>query len=243
MPRIARIAEPELIYHVLNRGNCRQKIFNKAGDYHAFLEIISQDLQRFDVQLMCWCLMPNHWHLVVRPMRDKQMAKFMHWLTLTHVRRYYQHYGNDAGHLYQGRYKSFPVQDDSYFLTLCRYVEGNAFRSNMVKRAEDWQWSSLYHRVHRLSSPPMTQWPIDRPRRWLELVNEPVLAAEAELIRVSIERGRPLGPPDWVRQTARRLGLLNTLIARGRPRKSEGQISARTTRRRQLEAHRVSEQS
>src|SRR5439155_524443 len=131
------------------------------------------------------------------------------------------------GHLYQGRYKSFPVEDDHYFLVLCRYVEANARRAKLVDRAEKWRWCSLHQRIHRLRVPPLTDWPVDRPNGWIELVNEPLDEREARQVRSSIERDRPLGSSSWVMRVARRLGLEQTLRSRGRPRKTFDQLSPR----------------
>src|ERR1041384_2394181 len=121
MPRAPRNIEPDICYHILNRGNGRQHLFFKPQDYQAFLDILGEALKRYDVELLCWCLMPNHWHLVLRPRSKKALARFMLFLTVTHVRRHHKHHRADPGHLYQGRYKSFPVEEDDYFLALCRY--------------------------------------------------------------------------------------------------------------------------
>ena len=144
MPRPLRIIEANQIYHVLNRGNRRMTIFRKPQDYQAFLDCITEAMGRFRVDLLAWCIMPNHWHLVLRPRGDDQLQRFMSWLTVTHVRRHHERHGGGSGHLYQGRYKHFCVQQDDYFLTLCRYVEANPLRARLVERAERWPWSSLH---------------------------------------------------------------------------------------------------
>ena len=92
-----------------------------------------------------YCLMGNHWHLVVWPREECELPRFVGWLTLTHTQRWHAHRKSTrSGHLYQGRFKSFPVQDDDHFHTVSRYVERNALRANLVKRAEDWRWGSLH---------------------------------------------------------------------------------------------------
>ena len=97
------------------------------------------------MRVLSWCLMPNHWHLVLWPREDGQLSRFMLRLCTAHVRRHFAHYQTSCGgHLYQGRFKSFPVQDDFHFLTVCRYVEANALRANLVGRAQDWRWGSLW---------------------------------------------------------------------------------------------------
>ncbi len=99
--------------------------------------------ERAEVEVFGFCLMSNHWHMVVRPRRDQDLARYFSWLTNTHVKRYRAHYRRTSGHLYQGRYKSFVVQEDGHLLTLLRYVEANPLRAKMVERAQDWHWSSL----------------------------------------------------------------------------------------------------
>jgi putative transposase len=147
MPRKPRVVADGGIYHVINRGNGRQDIFHKDGDFRAFLKVLAEACERFpSVQVLCYCLMHNHWHLILRVKRGRELGRFMQWLGVTHVRRHHAHYHTEdagGGHLYQGRFKSFPTQDDVHYLTVCRYVESNAVRARIVRRAQDWPWSSL----------------------------------------------------------------------------------------------------
>jgi putative transposase len=217
---------------VLNRGNGRRRIFRKPGDYQAFLIVLAEALRRYRVDLLCWCLMGNHWHLVLRPRGENQLSRFMQWLTITHVRRHHGQHGQSSGHVYQGRFKSFPVEDDSHFLTLCRYVEANALRANLVERAQDWPWSSLHQRLYRTCEVPLVDWPVDRPDHWTTLVNTAMAEPELNQVRQSVQRERPLGRLAWVKKMARRLGLEQTLRDRGRPPKPLDQLSPRQRRRR-----------
>ncbi len=221
MPRTARAIEGGLIYHVLNRGNGRLRLFHKSGDYEAFERVLEEGLQRYPVEMLTYCLMPNHWHLVVRPRTDQALGRFMGWLGVTHVRRHHEHYhSRGGGHLYQGRFKSFPVAEDEYFLALCRYVEANALRARLVKSAEQWHWSGLWRRKHGAQGLALCPWPVDRPRNWTALVNSSIPDEQFERLRECVQRGRPLGPEEWVRETAARLGLDFTLRGPGRPRKT-----------------------
>jgi putative transposase len=176
--------------------------------------------------------MPNHWHLVLRPWTERALIDFMRWLSITHVRRHHGHYRGRSGHLYQGRYKSFPVQDDEYFLVLCWYVEANALRAGLVKRAELWRWSSLWQRLHDAEEPRLSDWPVDRPKDWLAIVNEAMEDDQVRQVHASIERDRPLGSQRWVERMAQRLGLGQSLRPRGRPRKPLDQLSPRQRQRR-----------
>ncbi len=226
MPRTARSTEAGMVYHVLNRGNGRMRIFHKAEDFDAFERVLAEGLERYPVELFTYCLMPNHWHLVVRPKTDLALGRWMGWVGVTHVRRYHEHYhSRGGGHLYQGRFKSFPVAEDDYFVALCRYVEANALRAGLVERAEEWRWCGLWRRARKNAKRkdaeielPLAAWPIGRSRNWVARVNRGLNDVQLEGIRTSVNRGRPFGAELWVRRTAKRLGLEFTLRGPGRPR-------------------------
>ena len=172
--------------------------------------------------LLAWCLMPNHWHLVVQAGKGTNLSTWMQRVTVTHTHRWHAHTQSAGeGPLYQGRFKSFPVRQDGHFLTLCRYVEANARRAKLVKRAEAWRWSSLWVRRNRQSALTrwLRPWPVDRPRNWLAAVNRPIEKEALQGVRQSLTRGVPMGDMPWNTRIARRLGLDITLRARGRPRK------------------------
>ena len=212
-----------MVFHCLNRGNDRRDIFDDAGDFAAFERVLQATLDASPMRLLAYCLMPNHWHLLLWPRKDGELAAFMQRLTTTHVRRWHRHRHSDGrGHLYQGTYKSFPVQDDGHFLNVARYVERNALRAGLVERAEQWQWCSLWRRER--GSPQerglLSEWPVQRPRDWLRWTNQPQTQKELEALRESLRRGRPFGDPAWQRVTASRLNLEATFRPRGRPRKN-----------------------
>ena len=220
MPRTARAAVGGIFYHVLNRGNGRMGIFRKPGDYRAFVQLLIDAKERAEVEVFGFCLMPNHWHLVLRPKRSGGLAAYLSWLSNTHVKRYRAHYRRTSGHLYQGRYKSFPVQEEDYFLQLMRYVEANPLRAKppLAERAQDWEWSSAGC-GEEVSGKLLDAWPMDRPQSWLSMVNRPLPEAEAARLQESLVRGRPFGDEQWTAAAAKRLGLQYTLNRRGRPRK------------------------
>jgi putative transposase len=209
------------VYHVLNRGNARLAIFEDADDYDAFERILQEGVERYQPRLLAWCLMPNHWHLVVWPEEDGLLSRFVGWVTLTHTQRWHAHrHSAGSGHVYQGRFKSFPVQEDDHFYALCRYVERNALRANLVQRAEEWRHGSLWRRVHgdAASRRILSPWPLSRPRQWAQWVNEAQTEAELAAIRRCVLRGSPYGDDAWTGQTVVALGLESTLRPRGRPR-------------------------
>lgn len=221
MPRRLRFATAGYAYHVLNRGVGRSTIFEHSDDYLAFEQILRESQDWLPMRLLSYCLMPNHWHLVVRPHKDGDLSEWMRWVSVTHTqRRHGKHKTHGTGPLYQGRFKSFPIQEDEHLLTVCRYVERNALRANLVKQAENWHWSSLWLRVHKEDRVPLAEWPMPRPRNWVASVNEPETEAELNALRLAVTRGTPYGQDGWVAKTAKRLGLETTLRPRGRPRKT-----------------------
>jgi putative transposase len=206
-----------MIYHALNRGNGRAVVFHKPEDYDAFRRAIVDARERRPIDVLGYCLMPNHFHLVLRPHGDGDLGRWMQWLLTAHAQRYHRHYGT-SGHVWQGRFKAFPIQDDDHLAAVLRYVERNPLRAELVKRAEDWRWSSLpdWIRCAPLlwrGEPPL------RDSAWLSRVNEPLSASDLRRLRHSVERGRPFGDDSWTRRTADRLGLESCLRPRGRPRK------------------------
>jgi len=205
-------------------------LFDRDRDFEAFLKVMRETVERVpEVDLLSFCVMPNHWHLAVRPRVDGRLSEFMRLLTVTHTQRWHAHRRSaGTGPVYQGRYKSFVVQGDEHFLTLARYIEQNPLRAGLVERAEDWRWSSL---AVRREGPAewrgmLRGWPtpgsgaMGVPRGWLRTVN--AIQGEAELagVRRSVKRGRPLGDERWTDRTAAKLGLGATLRPPGRPRKN-----------------------
>jgi putative transposase len=224
MPRSKRIAKGNVVYHALNRANGRLRIFKKQADFAAFEQIIAEGLERFDMRLCGYCIMGNHWHLILWPHNDGDLSNFMKWITVTHSHRW--HVAHDTvgiGHLYQGRYKSFPVQSNAYYLTLMRYVECNPLRAGLVEKAGDWPWSSFAIRSGADKPIILSEGPLELPKQWKRMVGNPGAIDDSVVNQIdkSIERGRPLGDDDWIKQTAGQLGLESTIRPRGRPKKAE----------------------
>jgi putative transposase len=160
--------------------------------------------------------------ILVWPEGDGELAAFTQRLTVTHVRRWQQNRGySSLGHVYQGRYKSFPVESDEHFWVVARYVERNALRANLVLRAEQWRWSSLWRRYQgtREEKSLLARWPVEVSRNWIERVNQADYGRELEALRRCVQRGRPYGRPEWQKEIAKRLGLVSAYRPVGRPRK------------------------
>ena len=199
------------------------QLFENAGDYQAFEQVLSETLVESPMRICAYAVMPNHWHLLLWPKSDGDLATFMQRLTITHVRRWQQHRGYAGlGHVYQGRYKSFPVESDEHFWVVARYVERNALRANLVVRAEEWRWLSLWRRCHGTAEERslLSRWPIEMPADWVKRVNHTENDSELESLRQSVQRGRPFGEQKWQRRIAKRLGLESAYRPTGRPRKA-----------------------
>jgi putative transposase len=209
-----------MVYHVLNRANGRETLFRKTADYEAFERVMEQAHARLPTRLLSYCIMPNHWHMVTYPREDGELSEFMRWLSVTHAQRLHAHrHTGGHGHVYQGRFKSFPVQRDEHYLTVCRYVERNALRAGLVKSAENWRWSSLWRFAQGAKENwILSEWPVERPRGWVGVVNRPQNAKEEDAVRRSVMRSSPFGSDAWRERTAEKLGLEWTIRPRGRPR-------------------------
>jgi putative transposase len=218
MPRPPRVDHPELVCHLLNRANARATMFTGDADFELFEALLAEAREAARVQLYVWCLMPTHWHLVARPEAPGGLARFMRRLAQRHTQLWHKARGTRGhGHLYQGRYKAFPVQDDDHFLAVCRYVERNPLRAGLVARARDWRFGSLCRLGRRGSPPRPDPWPVPRPRGWAELVDRAETPGELAALRTSVARGRPFGDPRWTRMIADRFTLGSTLRPPGRP--------------------------
>ena len=225
MPRIERVDVGEYVYHVINRANARVRIFDTDDDYQLFETILEEGKERTGMRILAYCIMPNHWHLVLYPKHDGDLARFMSWITNTHTRRWHAAKKTIGdGHLYQGRYKSFLCQEDNHFLTLVRYVERNPKRADLVTKAEQWRWSSIWRREKGMPRQKklLSAWPVPRPDDYLSWLNKPQTASEEERIRRSIIKSSPFGNDNWVARTVKHFGLEQTLYPVGRRRSNGG---------------------
>ncbi|HTU65384.1 MAG TPA: transposase [Steroidobacteraceae bacterium] len=218
MPRTRRFIYGGGCYHVINRGNKKARVFHQAADFDQFLAAIYLAQERLEVPILAMCLMPNHFHLVVRPKSDADFGRWTRWLFTAHVRWHHAKY-ETSGHVWQGRYKAFAIQEDHHLQTVMRYVERNALRANLVERAEDWRWGSLAWRSARQPPVALAKSPISLPPYWRQLVNEPQSEAELEAIRTCVNRQRPFGADEWVTRYAAEHGVEHSLKPPGRPRR------------------------
>ena len=207
MPRIPRGQQGGYAYHVINRGNGRTTVFHKPQDYESFLSLLAEAKKRHRVKIFGFCLMPNHFHLVLEPAHQTSLSQFMQWLLTSHVRRYHKHYGS-SGHIWQGRFKSFPVQRDEHLITVLRYVLQNPVRAGLTSTTREWSWSSL--RRPQLIDPC----PVSDDDQSADEIKQDQLTT----LRECLNRQRPFGEKEWQAEVAAMFGLASTLRARGRPR-------------------------
>ena len=217
MSRCRRKSAGGYCYHAINRGNRQETVFHDQGDYSRFMFLVARACERVPIRLLAWCLMPNHFHLVLWPQQDGEMSRWMHWLLSSHVRCHHRRY-ETSGRIWQGRFKSFPIEQDEHLLTVLRYVERNPLRAGLVEHAEDWEWSSLPTWLKSPRPKLLHEGPVQRWGEWLQFVNEPQTLAELQLLRTCAHRETPFGTNAWTVTTAQHLDLAWTLRAPGRPR-------------------------
>lgn len=211
MPRIPRGQQGGHAYHVINRGNGRATVFHKPQDYEAFLSLLADAKKRHRMKLLGFCLLPNHFHLVLELADQTALSQFMQWLLTSHVRRYHKHYGS-SGHIWQGRFKSFPVQRDEHLMTVLRYVLQNPVRAGLSDTVHEWPWSSARRRQL------VDRSPVDEENRSQEQLESRLDEVQVATIRECLNRQRPFGQSEWQAETASKFGLGSTLRPRGRPR-------------------------
>jgi putative transposase len=219
MPRIPRVAPGGLVYHVINRANARTKLFKTQADFLAFQQALIDTHERLPVPILAWAIMDDHWHLVLRPRKEAELARFVGRITLVHaMRSQVAHKTIGRGHVYQGRFKSFMVQEGKPLLSVLKFVESNGLRSKKAKKAQDYRWTSLHT---RLKGPKEVQEilaasPTPRPKDWTVLVNKPQSPEEEKEISNAIRRQCPYGDAKWVQKMVAKYGLESTLRPRGR---------------------------
>ena len=174
MGRFSRPIEDGLVYHALNRGNNRADVFAEPEDQEAFLQSLAKTQQRYPFRLLGYCLMTNHFHLLLRPGPGQSISRILQSLTVAHTWRYHKRH-RTVGHVWQGRFKSPVIQDDEHLLVVLRYIEANPLRAGMVIDLGEYPWSSYL--AHGLGRPdallsPMPEFdalgrtPAERQSRW-----------------------------------------------------------------------------
>lgn len=194
MPRRARTLQSESYFHVINRSSRKSPLFERSKDYREFLRILREGLQRHPVPLLAYCVMSNHWHLVVGPVGTGVLSTLLHWVTTTHAVRFHAKRNTSGqGPVYQGRFKSHVIESAGTLLRAIRYVERNALAANLVRRAEDWPWGSLADRQRSVCALPLKGAAFLSSRSWIDLVNASQLLEDAPLRDLAEDPGAGKG--------------------------------------------------
>ena len=218
MPRRPRHTLNGVAFHVMNRAVRGTTLFDSQPDFDAFARIFRESLYQSRVEVLSYQVMRNHWHFVMTCQRIADLSRLMHRFEGRHANNWAgAHRARGRGYVYQGRFKSVPVQTSHSLFRVCRYVERNALRQNLVAKAEDWEWGSLHARCNSYYPIPLSTWPISPPSNWTELVNLPQSDAELADLRNCVKRDQPIGEVEWVKAIAPFVGM--TLRAIGRPKK------------------------
>ncbi len=222
MPRPLRVDTGGEIYHCINRAAGRQVIFKEDKDYRLFESVIQEAVDITGMRILAYSIMPNHFHLVLYPLHDGDLANFMKRITITHTQRYRaitQTVGE--GPLYQGRYKSFIIQNDEHLLTVLRYVERNPVTAQLVQSPLDWRYGSVYRRYKGTDKEKklLFPWICGEPEDYIKFLAQPITGKEIEKIERSEIKGVPFGDDNYVLTTVEKYGLDSTLREKGRPKK------------------------
>lgn len=229
MSRVARVVIPGLAHHVTQRGNRRMRVFFEPADYVRYRDTLAEHCRDAGVEVLAWCLMPNHVHLVLRPSDEQGLVR-----ALAPAHQHYSWVINQRhgwrGYLWQGRFASFPM-DEPHCIAAVRYVELNPVRAGLAAGAEDWAWSSarahVADRGDQLIAPPPWPQPLDALGPWPEFLAETMDDDVLTRYRRHTATGLPLGSDGFVSRIADLCGRELKRRPRGRPRKSvEPQASA-----------------
>jgi putative transposase len=227
MGRLPRTIAEGLVYHALNRGNNRTDVFCDDEDRLAFLDALANTRDRYPFRLFGYCLMTNHFHLLLRPEVGQSISRILQSLTVTHTWRYHKRH-QTSGHVWQGRFKSPVIQDDAHLLVVLRYIEANPVRAKIVKDPADYPWSSFPSHGLGRDDPlvsPFPEWDelgrteAERRKRWRAKVVAAQNETELMTVRDSLRSGRPFGALEWTEHMAKRLKIELVPRPRGRPRK------------------------
>lgn len=172
MPRRPRSASTTGFFHVVNRSVRKVPLFQSPRDYRGFLLVLNEGLERYPVRLISYCVLSTHWHLVVGPVGMERLSRLIQWVSATHAQRWHRRKNSvGEGPVYQGRFKSVPVEASAHLLRVCRYVERNALTAGLVRKAQDWPWCSLSERSSLRYEVPLVTTPFLTSDVWTDFVN------------------------------------------------------------------------
>lgn len=196
MARLPRIDIAGNYYHVLNRTNARVIISFTDCEYKLLEHIIEEACMFFDIHILAYCIMPNHFHFVVFTQQEGELGTVFKWITQTHTQRWHKKRNTiGTGSLYQGRFKSFPIQEDQYLFNVIRYVERNPLTANLVSNPLNWKYSSLYRRHKGTEKDRNILQPIDNllPKNYIKHLMTPISKKELDGFKKAINQNQAFG--------------------------------------------------
>ena len=222
MTRSLRVDIGGEIYHCINRAVGRQTIFKENKDYKLFESILQEVVDITGMRILAYSIMPNHFHLVLYPENNGDLSDFMKRITVTHTQRYRANTQTvGEGPLYQGRYKSFLIQNDNHLLTVLRYVERNPLTANLTQDVLSWEYGSVYRRYKGTSKEKklLFPWVCGEPKDYIKFLTQPITVKEMGKIELSETKGVPFGDDEYILDKVKKYNLGSTLRGKGRPRK------------------------
>ncbi len=233
MPRTARIVVPNVPHHIVQRGHNKQTVFVSDNDYQYYLENLFEWKEKLHCAVYAWCLMTNHIHLIINPGEDSDNLGCLMKRLAGKQTRYVNRLESRTGSLWEGRYKSSPIQSDAYLLACSRYVELNPVRAMMVDVPEGYQWSSYQTKIGLkenkqldidtcyLSLGSTTEQRQERYQQWVMLDTS---ETELKYIREARKHSHPIGNGKFVEEIEEKLDVRLSVNKPGRPRK-ENQVN------------------
>ena len=199
MARIARVVIPNYPHHIIHRGNRREKVFFTKSDKQAYLDFLMKQAKRCGIEFWAYCLMDNHVHFVAVPKKEDSFARGFAQAHKDYTRRI-NFRNNWRGHLWEGRFKSC-VLSQNHLYAAVRYIERNPVRAGMVKRGQDYSWSSAKAHVYKtkdrlLSDNFMTE----EITNWKEYLSDDTDDKKGDLFVGCVDTGRPLGDNDFIKK-------------------------------------------
>lgn len=226
MPRMARTVAIGFPHHVAHRGNNRRKIFIDSLDYERYLFLLRKYSSKFKVLISTYCLMPNHVHLILKPLAEKALSKMMQGVALSYalyVNRKYR----KTGRLWESRHHSSIIDTDEYFWTAARYVEQNPRRARLVKREEDYPYSSARAHILGETDKTLSEALFDEKQRrnYAKFVHDSLSEEQIKRITSAVKAGVPLGSQKFIREMEQKFKRSFRVRAPGRPKQGGAQMS------------------
>lgn len=229
MPRKARVVVPNCPHHIVQRGHNRNTVFVCDDDCQYYLENLIEAKQEYGIKVYAYCLMTNHVHLIVEPGDSAAVIGNLMKRLAARQTRYVNRLERRTGSLWDGRYKTSPIDTDAYLLACCRYVEMNPVSAGMVAQPEQYRWSSYTNKIHGnwgwLDVDPcfasLARTPSGCIERYKDFVSAPVQAVERRFIQAALQRNQLTGDSRFVDDIENRLGFRVEFRGMGRPRRDK----------------------